>query len=199
MPTTYPFEAPLFVDAVTFTRAPNAQITIYDEADTAGTTPLVLTDPNGLSLANPLTSSPDAFGPNFRAPTPRVKWSGGGLTGFLSSPTAVLDEAKAAKAAAETAQASAADAASMAAAAASAQLESAVSSAAASSASATSARAAALAAQAAAEAAAQAAAGATGGAAVREDPAHPGFYFVATGGQLTADPNNPGFFTVTGA
>ncbi|UKA59145.1 hypothetical protein [Arthrobacter sp. FW306-2-2C-D06B] len=105
--TTYPFEAPLFVDAVTFTRAPNAQITIYDELDLASATPLILTDPNGLNLANPLTSSPDAFGPNFRAPSPRVKWSGGGLTGFLSSPTAVLDEAKAAKVAAETAGASA--------------------------------------------------------------------------------------------
>ncbi|MCZ9884163.1 hypothetical protein [Arthrobacter sp. B2a2-09] len=109
--TTYPFEAPLFVDAVTFTRAPNAQITIYDEADLASTTPLVLTDPNGLPLANPLTASPDAFGPNFRAPTPRVKWSGGGLTGFLASPTAVLDEAKAARVAADTASGSASDSA----------------------------------------------------------------------------------------
>jgi hypothetical protein len=109
--TTYPFEAPLFVDAMTFTRAPNAHITIYDEADTAGTTPLVLTDPNGLPLANPMTSSPDAFGPNFRAPSMRVKWAGQGLTGFLSSPQAVLDEAKAARAAANTASGSASDSA----------------------------------------------------------------------------------------
>ncbi len=115
--TTYPFEAALFVDAVTFTRAPNAQITIFDEADTAGTTPLILTDPNGLPLANPLTSSPDAFGPNFRAPSMRVKWSGGGLTGFLSSPQAVLDEAKAAREAANTASGSASESAASAAAA----------------------------------------------------------------------------------
>jgi hypothetical protein len=177
----------------------NGSVGIYAPEDTAGTTLLALKDANGFPLANPLTSNAYGFLPPFLPPIPQVRWISGEFTGFYNSFIGLRDEAVAAKNAAQDAQAEAASAGANAAEVAQEALAGAVGNAQAAQSAASIAAAAAAAAQAAAEAAAEAAAGAAGGAAIREDPANPGFYFVAAGGQLTPDPSNPGFFTVTGA
>lgn len=195
----YTYESELVADPFTFQRAANSAITVYDVTDENETTPLALKDLNGLPLPNPLTSSADAFVPPFVTSSPQVKMVGGGLRVAKSSFQGVRNEAVAARLAAENAQAEAATAGANAAEVAQEALAGAVGDAQTAQSAATNAANAAAAAQAAAEAAAEAAAGAAGGAAIREDPANPGFYFVAAGGQLSPDPSNPGFFTVTGA
>lgn len=177
----------------------NGSVGIYAPEDTAGTTLLPLKDLNGFPLANPLTSNAYGFTPGFLAPLPQVRWKSGEFSNVYNSYIGLRDEAVAAKNAAQDAQAEAASAGANAADAAAGALAGAVGNAQTAQTAATNAANAAAAAQAAAEAAAEAAAGAAGGAAIREDPANPGFYFVAAGGQLSPDPSNPGFFTVTGA
>jgi lysophospholipase L1-like esterase len=109
----YTFESELIADPVTFQRAANAQITVYDVDDTAGATPLVLKDLNGMSLANPLTSSADAFVRAFSTTSPQVRLVGGGLAVARSSYKGMRDEAVEAKEAAAESQLAAQAAASL--------------------------------------------------------------------------------------
>lgn len=97
----YPYEGQLIADPVTFQRATNAQITVYDAADTNNTTPLTLKDGSGLPLTNPLKSSADAFTVPFYAPSQDIKLFGAGLTVFISSAVGMRDAAKAAALAAQ--------------------------------------------------------------------------------------------------
>lgn len=76
--------------------ARNAEVTFYDPADTAGTTPLTLKDPSGLPLANPVTTTSDGFIPALIGPVPEMMWKGAGYTGYLSSYEGLRDEAQAA-------------------------------------------------------------------------------------------------------
>ncbi|MDQ4502194.1 LamG-like jellyroll fold domain-containing protein [Sinomonas sp. ASV322] len=98
--TDYPFDSTLVADPVTFARAANASVTVYDVADTANASPLALKDLNGLPLPNPLASSKDAFLPPFVAGVPQVKLVGGGLTVTASSYKGMLENVAAALAAA---------------------------------------------------------------------------------------------------
>jgi hypothetical protein len=87
--------------------ATNASILIFAPGDTSQT-PLVLTDPSGAALPNPITVNANGFGPAFRHETlDRAAWAGGGFTGFLTSYEGMKAEAMAARAAAETAEAAA--------------------------------------------------------------------------------------------
>lgn len=107
----YPYASILVADAVTFQRAANASVTVYDITDTGNTTPLALTDLSGLALPNPLTSSSDAFLPPFVAQVDGVKLVGGGLTIAEYSHKGMKDAAEASRVAAEAAAANAATAA----------------------------------------------------------------------------------------
>lgn len=80
----------------------NGQIYIYDSADTDNSSPLVLTDPNGLALTNPLMSNSNGFLPPFLTSVPQVKWAGSGFVGYFDSYVGLRDEAVAAKDAAAT-------------------------------------------------------------------------------------------------
>ncbi|AHB31633.1 hypothetical protein ArV2_gp23 [Arthrobacter phage vB_ArS-ArV2] len=104
----YPYDGQLIADPVTFQRATNAQITVYDAADTGNTTKLALKDTSGLPLANPLTSTADAFTVPFYAPSQDIKLVGAGLTVFVSSAKGMRDAAAAAAAAAQAAASNAA-------------------------------------------------------------------------------------------
>lgn len=149
--------------------AADASITIFDPDDPS-LTPVAITDITGSPLPNPITVNDKGWGPAFKTVDPdlfRVGWEGAGFKNVFTSYESMRDTALEARASAVTAQAQAATAMT-----------------------------AAQEAQVAAEAAAAAAAGASGGAAVLEDPANPGLYYVTDGGQLTADPSNPGFYTV---
>lgn len=95
--TAYQFDSILVADPVTFQRAINATVTVYDVADTGNTTPLPLKDLNGLPLPNPLTSNADAFLPPFTTTSPHVKLVAGTLALAQASYEALLDEARAAK------------------------------------------------------------------------------------------------------
>lgn len=99
----YPYEGQLIADPVTFQRAVNASITVYDANDTTNSTPLALKDGSGLPLTNPLTSSADAFTQPFYAPSQDIKLVGAGLTVFISSAKGMRDAAAAAAAAASVA------------------------------------------------------------------------------------------------
>ncbi|QSZ53261.1 hypothetical protein RI444_15505 [Paenarthrobacter sp. AT5] len=107
----YTFESELVADPYSFDRAANASITVYDVADENETTPLALKDMQGLPLANPLTSSAEAFVPAFIAPSPEVKMVGGGLRVPRASFKGVREEAAALKVAAQEAAADAAESA----------------------------------------------------------------------------------------
>lgn len=91
--------------------ATNASITIFAPGD--GTmTPIPITDPDGQSLANPITVNANGFGSAFsHATLDRVAWAGGGFTGFFTSYEGMKEEAVAARAAAEAAETEAAAAA----------------------------------------------------------------------------------------
>jgi hypothetical protein len=99
----YPYEGQLIADPVTFQRATSAQITVYDISDTGNSTPLALKDMTGLPLANPLTSSGDAFTRPFFAPSQDIKMVGAGLTVTASSPKGMRDAAAASALAAQAA------------------------------------------------------------------------------------------------
>jgi hypothetical protein len=71
----------------------NGQIFIYDPADTGNTSPLPLTDPNGLPISNPLMSNSNGFLPAFITTMPQVKWVGSGFVGFFASYTGLRDVA----------------------------------------------------------------------------------------------------------
>jgi lysophospholipase L1-like esterase len=110
--TDYPFDMQLVVD-------PNhpenvvrdAAVTIFDAADTAGTTPLTLTSPAGLPILNPLISNPNGFLQPFIASVPQVMWKSGVFQGFFNSYVGMRNEAIAAKDAAATSAAAAAQSA----------------------------------------------------------------------------------------
>lgn len=96
--TTYAFDPQLVADPVTFARAANANVTVYDALDNTNSTPLALTDLNGLPLSNPLHSTSDAIIPAFQTTSAQVKLVGGGITIPVGSFQSVLDQATAAKA-----------------------------------------------------------------------------------------------------
>lgn len=81
----------------------NGQIYIYSPDDTSNSTPLNLTDPNGLPLTNPLMSNSNGFLPPFMTTLPQVKWVGAGFVGFFDSYHGLRNEAMDAKAAAQDA------------------------------------------------------------------------------------------------
>jgi hypothetical protein len=92
--TNFPFDMQLVVDPYnTSNVVANGQIYIYDPADTNNASPLVLTDPNGLPMANPLMSNSNGFLPAFIATLPQVKWVGAGFTGFFASYSGLRDVA----------------------------------------------------------------------------------------------------------
>lgn len=104
----YPFETQLVVSAdASHVVLTNAVVTIYDPSDTGMTTPLALTDLNGLPLANPVAVNSNGFLPAFQASVPQVMWTGGGYTGYLGSYKGILDEAIAARVSAAAAASSA--------------------------------------------------------------------------------------------
>ncbi|MEZ2373132.1 sialate O-acetylesterase [Arthrobacter sp. RCC_34] len=88
------FSGILVADPYTFSRAANSAVTVYDSLDANNTTPLALQDLNGLALPNPLTSSPDAFLPDFRTTSANIKLvSANGLTISASSIQAIIGQA----------------------------------------------------------------------------------------------------------
>ncbi|WP_146116607.1 MULTISPECIES: hypothetical protein [unclassified Arthrobacter] len=102
--TTYPYDMQLVVDPFnTSNVVANGQIYIYDPADSGNTSPLILTDPNGLTITNPLMSNSNGFLPPFIATLPQVKWVGAGFVGFFDSYHGLRNEAIDAKAAAQDA------------------------------------------------------------------------------------------------
>lgn len=176
--------------------ASNASILIYGPGD-ATKTPLVITDPSGGPLSNPVIVNANGFGSAFmHATLDRVAWDGGGFSGFFTSYEGMKNVAVAAQAAAETAGTNAAAAAAAGVASVIADADAASTAAASSATAASTASAAATAAQTSAAAAAAAAAGATSGAAIQSDENNPGLYFVAVGGQITSDNSNPGFYLI---
>jgi hypothetical protein len=131
--TDYIHEPALVADSASFQRAPNASIMVYDADDATNAVPLVLKDLNGLPVANPVSSSQDAFTPWLVTSSAQIKLVGGGLTVIVSSykglredALAAQAEAQAARTAAEAAQAAAEAAGADAAEAASAALATAV-------------------------------------------------------------------------
>lgn len=95
--------------------AGNAAVLIYQPGD-ATKTPLVITDPSGGALANPVIVNANGFGSAFmHATLDRVAWDGGGFSGFFTSYEGMKNEAVDARTAAQTAAATAgADAAAVA-------------------------------------------------------------------------------------
>jgi len=83
----------------------NGQIYIYSPDDASNSTPLVLTDPNGLALTNPLMSNSNGFIPAFMTTMPQVKWVGAGFVGYFDSYHGLRNEAMDAKTAAQDAAA----------------------------------------------------------------------------------------------
>ena len=91
---SYPFDMQLVVDPYnTSNVVANGQIFIYDPSDTNNTSPLALTDPNGLPLTNPLMSNSNGFLPAFSANVPQVKWFGASFTGYFDSYAGLRDVA----------------------------------------------------------------------------------------------------------
>jgi len=119
--TDYPYAGTLVADPITFQRAANAMITVYDANDTTNSTPLALKDTTGLPMANPVKSTGDAFIPPMLCPSEGRKLVGGGLTVIEFSHKGMSDAAAAAASealgSAESAQAARAAAESAAAAA----------------------------------------------------------------------------------
>jgi hypothetical protein len=100
--TDYPFDMQLVVDPLNPDNVVlNAAISIYDPADTAGTTLLPLKDLYGFDLPNPLNSNHLGFIQAFTAELPQVMWKAGTYSGFFESYTGLRDEAVAAATAAE--------------------------------------------------------------------------------------------------
>ncbi|MFF1382759.1 hypothetical protein ACFVWT_04255 [Arthrobacter sp. NPDC058288] len=193
--TDYPYESQLVADPLTFQRAVNSSVTVYDIDDTSESTPLALKDLSGLPLANPVTSSADAFTPPFIAPADGVKLVGAGLIVPVFSPKGIRDAAEASALAAQEAAGAAATAGAAAADAATAQLQAATTSAATSATAATTAQAAAVAAQAAAEAAAAVSSG--GGVALDPVDADTLLITTKTDGSVAIDPSDADAILIT--
>lgn len=71
----YPIESQLVING-SGQLIPGGKVYVYDEADTGNTTPLELTDPNGLPITNPITASAISTTPELRAPVLLVKMVG---------------------------------------------------------------------------------------------------------------------------
>jgi hypothetical protein len=102
--TDYIHEPALVADSASFQRAANAPIMVYDADDATNAVPLVLKDLNGLPVANPVTSSQDAFTPWIVTTSAQIKLVGGGLTVILSSYKGLREDALAAQAEAQEAR-----------------------------------------------------------------------------------------------
>ncbi|WXW93162.1 esterase [Arthrobacter phage BrayBeast] len=88
--------------------ARNSTVTIFAPGDSAKT-PLTITTPDGLPLANPVLVNGNGYGSAFmHATLDRVAWEGAGFTGFFTSYDGMKNEAVAARQAAEAAAANAA-------------------------------------------------------------------------------------------
>lgn len=102
----YPFDMQLVVDPLNpFNVVANAEVTIFDPADEAESSPLSLKDEMGLPLANPILSNHLAFTSPFTAGLPQVKWRSGAYSGYFASYKGLRDEAVAAAADADDAAA----------------------------------------------------------------------------------------------
>lgn len=102
--TDFPFDLQLVVDPFnTSNVVANGQVFIYDPSDTDNSNPLVLKDPHGLPLTNPLMSNSNGFLQAFLAPSPQVKWASGGFVGYFNSYQGLLNEVILAREAAELA------------------------------------------------------------------------------------------------
>lgn len=100
--TWYPFDAQTVLDPLnTDTVVLNAAVSIYDPADTAGTTLLPLKDLYGFDLPNPLNSNHLGMIQAFQAELPQTMWKAGSYSGYLESYTGLRDEAVDAATAAE--------------------------------------------------------------------------------------------------
>lgn len=104
----YTFEQLLAADPANPSNvATNAAITIFEPGDPTQT-PLVITDPSGGPLSNPIMVNANGFGSAFMHETlDRVAWAGGGFTGFMTSYEGMKAEAVAARTAAQDAEAAA--------------------------------------------------------------------------------------------
>jgi hypothetical protein len=71
----YPIESQLVINS-SGQLIPGGKVYVYDSDDTANTTLLELTDPNGLPIANPLTASAISTTPEIRTPVLLVKMIG---------------------------------------------------------------------------------------------------------------------------
>ncbi|UDL14872.1 hypothetical protein PP357_gp25 [Arthrobacter phage Sarge] len=88
--------------------ARNSTVTIFAPGD-AAKTPLTITTPDGLPLANPVIVNGNGYGSAFmHATLDRVALEGAGFTGFFTSYDGMKNEAVAARQAAEAAAANAA-------------------------------------------------------------------------------------------
>ncbi|GAP54019.1 hypothetical protein AHiyo6_05840 [Arthrobacter sp. Hiyo6] len=102
--TDYPYDMDLVVDPLNPANVvANGLVSIYDPADTAGTTLLALKDPSGNPLPNPVQSNAHGFIPPRIATTPQTLWKSGTFVGFFNSYKGLRDEAVGARSAAEAA------------------------------------------------------------------------------------------------
>jgi hypothetical protein len=87
--------------------ASNAAVLIYQPGDPTKT-PLVITDPSGGALSNPVIVNANGFGSAFmHATLDRVAWDGGGFSAFFTSYEGMKNEAVDARTAAQEAAATA--------------------------------------------------------------------------------------------
>lgn len=106
--TNYPFEMQLVVDPTNPRNVvAGGSVSIYDSADTGKTTLLPLTDPNGVPIANPITSNANGFTEPFVTTSPQVLWVSGEYVDYFNSYVGMRNEALAAKTASESAAANA--------------------------------------------------------------------------------------------
>lgn len=98
----YPFDMQLVVDPLNpSTVVAEGAVYIYDPADTTFSSPLPITNLQGVPIENPLESSPTGYIDEFVAQVPQVVWKSGQYTGLFNSFKGMRDEAIAAKEAAE--------------------------------------------------------------------------------------------------
>lgn len=110
--TNYPYEMQLVVDPTNPRNiVAGGSVSIYDSADTGKTTLLALTDPNGVPIANPITSNANGFTEPFVTTSPQVLWVSGEYVDYFNSFIGLRDEAVAAKTEAQTAKTAAESAA----------------------------------------------------------------------------------------
>ena len=102
--TDYFYDMDLVVDPLNPSNVvANGLVSIFDPADTAGTTLLALKDPSGLPLPNPVKSNANGFLPPRIATVPQTMWKSGGFTGYFNSYKGLRDEAVGAVTAAQSA------------------------------------------------------------------------------------------------